>query len=99
LPSAGERAYGGQLSRLIGGKHFIVDTSRNGLGPAPDGSWCNPSGRALGERPTTATGDPLADAYFWIKRPGESDGTCNGGPAAGQWWGDYALGLAKRAAY
>jgi hypothetical protein len=31
--------------------------------------------------------------------PGESDGTCNGGPAAGQWWADYALGLAKRAAY
>jgi endoglucanase len=31
--------------------------------------------------------------------PGFSDGTCNGGPAAGTWWPDYALGLAERAAW
>jgi hypothetical protein len=97
LPTADERSYGDQVSPLVGGKHFIVDTSRNGLGS--DGQWCNAPGRALGERPTANTGDPLADAWFWIKRPGESDGTCNGGPAAGQWWADYALGLAQRAAY
>jgi cellulase/cellobiase CelA1 len=42
---------------------------------------------------------PQRLSYFWIKRPGESDGTCNGGPPAGQWWADYALGLAQRAAY
>jgi endoglucanase len=53
-------------------------------------------GRALGPRPTTATGDPLADAFLWIKQPGFSDGPCNGGPDAGQWWADYALGLAER---
>jgi hypothetical protein len=99
MTTASQRTYGDQLSGLIGGKHYIVDTSRNGLGPTADGEWCNPSGRALGDRPTAATGDVLADAYFWIKRPGESDGTCNGGPAAGAWWADYALGLAKRAAY
>jgi hypothetical protein len=97
--TSSERTYGDQLSGLVGGKHFIVDTSRNGLGPTADNQWCNPSGRALGDRPTAATGDALADAWFWIKRPGESDGTCNGGPAAGQWWADYALGLAQRAAY
>ena len=97
LPTADERTYGDQLASLVGGKHFIVDTSRNGLGAGS--TWCNPSGRALGDRPTTATGDPLADAWLWIKAPGESDGTCNGGPAAGQWWADYALGLAQRAAY
>jgi hypothetical protein len=97
--TASERTYGDQLAGLVGGKHFIVDTSRNGLGPTADAQWCNPAGRALGDRPTAATGDALADAWFWIKRPGESDGTCNGGPAAGQWWADYALGLAKRAAY
>ena len=62
------------------------------------GEWCNPPGRALGERPTTETGDPRVDAYLWIKRPGESDGTCNGGPPAGTWWPEYALGLAQRAA-
>lgn len=99
MTTASQRSYGDQLSSLTGGKQFVVDTSRNGLGPAADGQWCNPSGRALGDRPTAATGDPLADAYFWIKRPGESDGACNGGPAAGTWWADYALGLAKRAAY
>jgi endoglucanase len=92
-----ERTYGDAISAQIGGKHFVIDTSRNGLGS--NGEWCNPPGRALGDRPTASTGDPLADAYFWIKPPGESDGTCNGGPPAGEWWADYALGLAQRAAY
>jgi endoglucanase len=96
--TADETAYGDQLSAALGAKHFVVDTSRNGLGPSPSGEWCNPPGRALGQPPTTQTGDPLLDAYLWIKAPGESDGTCNGGPTAGVWWPDYALGLAQRAA-
>ncbi len=90
--------YGAQVSRLVGGKHFVVDTSRNGRGPFGN-EWCNPPGRALGRRPTTRTGSPLADAYLWVKRPGESDGTCRGGPAAGEWWPEYALGLARRASW
>lgn len=97
--TAGEISYGTAVSSGVGGKHFVIDTSRNGLGPDPSGAWCNPPGRALGERPALATGQPLVDAYLWVKRPGESDGTCNGGPAAGQWWADYALGLAQRAAW
>jgi endoglucanase len=99
-------AYGRQISRLVGGKHFVVDTSRNGLGPLakrlwkkPEDQWCNSPGRALGARPSTRTADPLVDAYLWIKSPGESDGTCNGGPPPGVWWPEYALGLARRAAY
>lgn len=92
-----ERSYGHAIASGLGGKHFVIDTSRNGLGSTSD--WCNPSGRALGTRPTAKTGDPAVDAYLWIKRPGESDGTCNGGPPAGQWWTDYAVGLAERAAY
>ena len=44
-----------------------------------------------------ALADSLLDAFVWIKRPGESDGTCNGGPPAGSWWPEYALGLAQRA--
>jgi endoglucanase len=91
-------AYGKSVSALIGGKHFVIDTSRNGLGPASDNQWCNPAGRALGPRPTTETGEPLVDAYLWIKAPGESDGACNGAPVAGEWWADYALGLAQRSA-
>lgn len=46
----------------------------------------------------TATGEPALDAYLWIKRPGESDGECRGGPAAGQWWPEYALGPARNSA-
>lgn len=90
--------FGRAISRRTSGAHFVVDTSRNGLGPLSRPQWCNPPGRALGERPTTETGDPRADAFLWIKRPGESDGTCNGGPPAGTWWPEYALGLAQRAA-
>lgn len=90
-------SYGRDLSARVGGKHFVLDTSRNGLGPGADGQWCNPSGRALGPTPrTSGTADPTVDAYLWIKRPGESDGTCNGGPPAGAFWASYALGLAQR---
>ncbi|WP_128428726.1 glycoside hydrolase family 6 protein [Streptomyces cyaneus] len=92
-------AYGKQLSTKVGDKPFVIDTSRNGNGPYnqgnPDERWCNPPGRALGETPTTKTADPLVDAYVWVKRPGESDGECKGGPKAGEWWTNYALSLAK----
>ncbi|MER7400548.1 glycoside hydrolase family 6 protein [Streptomyces sp. NPDC000151] len=93
--------YGKRLSAMVGGKHFVIDTSRNGNGPAPGGddpeNWCNPRGRALGEPPTVRTDDGLVDAYLWIKRPGESDGPCKGGPKAGAWWPSYALALARNA--
>ena len=85
--------YGEAISALIGGKHFIVDTGRNGNGS--NGEWCNPSGRSLGENPTMTTGNNFVDAFLWVKPPGESDGTCNGGPSAGTWWADYALGLVR----
>ncbi|WP_432561994.1 glycoside hydrolase family 6 protein [Kineococcus sp. SYSU DK003] len=96
--SAASVAYGRRLSALTGGAHFVVDTSRNGSGPLPgdDGgtSWCNPPGRTLGHVPSTLTGEELVDAWLWVKAPGESDGACRPGePVAGQWWGDYALGL------
>jgi len=88
--------FGTQLSSLVGGKHFIIDSGRNGLGPTADLQWCNPEGRAIGRRPTTNTGNALVDAYLWIKVPGESDGACNGNPASGTWMPEYALGLAVR---
>jgi endoglucanase len=92
-------SYGASVSSLVGGKHYVIDTGRNGLGPTADNQWCNPSGRALGNRPTTSTGIARVDAYLWIKVPGESDGACNGAPSAGTWMPEYALGLAQRAAY
>jgi endoglucanase len=87
-------AYGTEVSKRVGGKHFIIDTSRNGQNAADAGNWCNPTGQRVGQTPTTRTGNPLVDAFLWIKTPGESDGTCGGGPAAGSWWAEYALGLA-----
>jgi endoglucanase len=72
----------------LGTTHFVIDTSRNGLGPwrptasYPDAQdWCNPPGRGLGIRPTAETGNALVDAYLWVKVPGESDGSCNRGIA------------------
>lgn len=93
-PTSENVSYGSNISNQVGGKHFVIDTSRNGSGS--NGEWCNPWGRSLGQKPTTSTGNSLVDAYLWIKHPGESDGTCNGGPSAGQWWADYALDIAKR---
>jgi endoglucanase len=96
--------FGRKVSALTGGKHFVIDTSRNGNGPLPkeqdkDGmGWCNPPGRAVGERPTAKTGEPLCDAFLWIKTPGESDGAFRGGPPAGGWWPEYALELMRNAA-
>jgi cellulose 1,4-beta-cellobiosidase len=56
-------------------KKFIIDTARNGKVVRKDwGSWCNIKGAGIGPRPQVAP-SPLLDAYFWIKPPGESDGT------------------------
>jgi endoglucanase len=96
--TASSIGYGKAISGQVGNKPFIIDTSRNGKGPTGS-EWCNPPGRGLGEKPTASTGDPLVHAFYWIKRPGESDGECNGGPTAGQWFQSYALELAKNAVF
>ena len=98
--TSSEIQHGTTISNAVGGKHFIIDTSRNGLGPYQGANnWCNPPGRALGPQPTANTGNTLVDAYYWLKRPGESDGSCNGYPSAGTWMPDYALGLAQRTSW
>jgi endoglucanase len=91
--------FGTKLSAKVGNKHFVLDTSRNGVGPNQGNEWCNPTGRALGTTSTTNTGNSLVDAYLWIKTVGESDGNCNGGPSAGQFWPEYAVGLAQKAGF
>jgi endoglucanase len=95
LNNAANIAYGEKLSRQLGGKHFIIDTSRNGVGTTTE--WCNARGQALGVTPTTNTGHPLVDAFLWVKQPGESDGTCRGGPKAGSWWTEIAVELSRAA--
>ena len=92
-------AYGNEVSAMTGGRHFVVDSSRNGLGSTSHGrDWCNVAGLALGRLPGTLLPDePLLDGFFWIKTPGRSDGTCNGGPPAGQFWLRGALELVANA--
>jgi endoglucanase len=75
--------WGRELSDLLGRREFVVDTSRNGLGPPPDvpdrdDEWCNPRRQGLGQAPTTRTTTPGLAALLWIKLPGESDGICGG---------------------
>jgi len=76
--------------RGISGAHYVIDTSRNG-GRVIPGNWCNPVGARLGHQPRLFSTGRL-DAYLWVKPPGESDGYCNGGPAAGT----FSLQLALR---
>ncbi|MET0469192.1 MAG: glycoside hydrolase family 6 protein [Aeromicrobium sp.] len=100
-----ERAYGNQIvaelrARGAGSKRFVIETARNGAAAPPAaGDFCNPVGQRIGssaERPRMVRTGYL-DAYVWIKHPGESDGACNGGPAAGQWWPQGALQLLGKA--
>jgi endoglucanase len=87
-------AYAQQIRNIVGsGKGAVIDTSRNGNGPAGE-EWCDPSGRAIGDHPTTATGVAGIDAYLWVKLPGEADG-CAG--SAGQFIPDLAYQLANNA--
>lgn len=74
---------------------MIVDTSRNGVATAT--TWCNPAGQGLGKRPTLTPGLRNVDAFLWIKTPGESDGTCNGGPPAGVFFEEQAQELIDNA--
>lgn len=105
-------AYGARMSRLVGGKRFVINTSHNGNGPMHrkvwidrrkniwriENTWCNPPNSVLGERPTAVTGRPRVDAHVWIERPGYSNGACNGGPAkVGAWWRARALTMARGA--
>ncbi|MDX6477133.1 MAG: endoglucanase [Gaiellaceae bacterium] len=119
-PALNTSGINARYGSTVGTTHFVIDTSRNGLGPwqFPTGvfsdpqDWCNPPGRGVGPRPTVATGNPLVDAYLWVKVPGESDGQCTRGlgptgtvdpewgivdPAAGDWFPQQALQLAQLA--
>lgn len=101
-----ERAYGNRIvaelrKRGAKGKHFMIETARNGADspPADGNDTCNPWGQLIGtssERPRMVRRGYL-DAYVWIKHPGESDGPCNGGPASGEWWPEGALRLLGQA--
>lgn len=79
-------------------KNFVIDTSRNGLGPAVNDPKCNPRGRALGDDPTSETKVGGVDAFLWVKQPGESDGPCDrNDPPFGTFSPALAIELVKNA--
>ncbi len=84
--------YAKAVIAATGASHLkaIIDTSRNGNGPAGS-EWCDPAGRAIGIASTTNTGDAAIAAYLWVKLPGEADGCI---AAAGQFVPQRAYDLA-----
>jgi endoglucanase len=97
LPTADNTTYGNQISALLGNKHFVIDTGRNGLG-GDINNWCNVPNQGLG-LPSQGFNSGLVDAYLWMQNPGESDGNCNGGPSAGTFWLQQACTLAHNAIF
>jgi endoglucanase len=89
-PTGAEKRYARRIVRAlrglgVHGVHYVVDTSRNGAHPAPAGSdWCNPVQARVGAAPRLVFRGAF-DGRLWVKHPGESDGPCHGGPAAGAW--------------
>ena len=98
--------YGDEISRLTGGKHFVVNTAENGRGPlvphnrVKQGNeiLCDPPGRGLGPLPTFNTGFANVDAFAWIAYPGRSGGACRpGAPPTGVFWPQLAVQLVHNA--
>ncbi len=100
-------AYGRKVSRMVGGKPFVISTSYNGRGPVHYklgrkgryrrvNVFCNPRYRGLGPKPNVNTQLAGVDAFLYLNRPGVSGaGTCNGGFKAGEWWPERALMYSK----
>lgn len=101
--------YGQEISDLLGGVHFIVNTGENGRGPLRPRDrvlhgnevLCNPPGRGLG--PLSLTDDVAqqtdyanVDGLLWFSNPGGSGGPCRpGAPPTGVFWPRYAVMLAR----
>lgn len=89
-----EIRYGWAVSRMTGGKHFVVSTTVNGRGPLKpphpvrqgNEVLCNPPGRGLGPRPTFNTGFRLVDAFAWLGIPGRSGHCTPNSPPADTFW-------------
>ena len=88
--------YGVRIAKHFGNKKFLIDTSRNGRGQFNEDSeepWCNPPGRALGQKPSFKSKLDGVEGFIWAKRPGESDGTCRKGAPAGVFMLERAVEL------
>jgi endoglucanase len=104
--TSNEIRYGEHISRMTGGKHFVVNTGENGQGPLRPRDivhaglevLCNPPGRGLGPLPTANTGFRNVDMFAWTSNPGESGGSCvAGAPPTGAYWPAYAAMLVQNA--
>ena len=100
-----EIRWGERVSRLTHGAHFIVNTATNGQGPLVPANrvrsgneiLCNPPGRGAGPLPQVNPGYAGLDAFLWTGPPGNSSGSCNGGPPAGTFWAAKAVGMSALA--
>jgi endoglucanase len=91
--SSDEIAFAKSVLNSVGDSRLkaVIDTSRNGNGPAGS-EWCDPAGRAIGTPSTDQTGDGQIAAFLWVKLPGEADGCIAG---AGQFVPQRAYDLAS----
>jgi endoglucanase len=103
--TSSEIRYGHQISRMTGGKHFVINTGENGKGPQRPRDivhqgmevLCNPVA-GLGPLPTASTGRRNVDMFAWTSNPGESGGSCGAGaPPTGAYWPGYARMLVRNA--
>jgi endoglucanase len=104
-----ELYFGQEISQMLHGAHFMVNTGGNGRGPlAPpkrvghgNEVLCNPPGRGLGPESITSdvaeqTGFADDDGLLWFNNPGHSGGQCvPGAPKTGVFWPARAVQLVR----
>ena len=104
-----ELYFGQQISRMLHGAHFVINTGGNGRGPLVPRKrvghgnevLCNPPGRGLGPLSldndiTQQTGYADDDGLLWFSNPGHSGGKCvPGAPATGVFWPARAVQLVQ----
>lgn len=104
-----ELHYGQEISKMLGGTHFVINTGENGRGPLRPANLvksgnevlCNPPGRGLGplslyKHVAQPTGYAALDGLLWFTNPGGSGGQCvPGAPPTAVFWPAYAVGLAN----
>jgi endoglucanase len=107
--TSSEIHYGQEISHLLGGAHFVVNTGENGKGPLVPKQrvhhgnevLCNPPGRGLGPLSVSGgvaqqTAYAATDGLLWFSNPGGSGGQCvPGAPPTGVYWPEYAAMLAR----
>jgi endoglucanase len=79
----------------IGGKHFVIDTGRNGNGPTSDHQWCNPWAELLEHDQPQILVILLSMPSSGSKVQDHQMEIVTADPNAGQWWPDYAIEIAK----